>query len=125
MDNYSHRPQYMCHWSSSSISLIMPNYNRQHGYYSNQSWQGNNFDRRQVPEPRRFSQSSYNNYVNNPNLLYVLDGYSTKQALTQTSLNSIQRCNDPMVRPHQNGGGEVWHRSTRGRDQQIKRVGLR
>ena len=44
----------------------------------------------QVPEQRRFSQSSYNNNVNNPNILYDLDAYSTKQALTQISLNSIQ-----------------------------------
>ena len=72
------------------MSPIMPNCNGQHGYHKNQSWQDNNFDRRQVPEERRFSQSSYNNNENNPDFLYVLDGYSTKQALTQMSLNSIQ-----------------------------------
>ena len=38
-----------------------------------------------------FSHSAYNNTdVNNPNFLHVLDSYSSKQALTQMTLNSIQ-----------------------------------
>ena len=72
------------------MSLIVSDYDGHHGYYDNQGWPWNNFDRRQVSEQRRFPHSSYNNTnVNNP----TLDGYSTKQALTQTSLNSIQEYN--------------------------------
>ena len=92
MDNYSHRPQYMCHQSSASMSPMMPNYNGQHGYYNSQSWQDNNFDRRQVHDQRRFSQSPQNNYngSTDPNFLNILDSYSTRQPLAQTSLNSLQ-----------------------------------
>ena len=38
----------------------------------------------------RLPQSPYNpTNVNNPNFLHVLDSYSSKQAITQTTLNSI------------------------------------
>ena len=65
--------------------------NGQCGYYDNQDWQGNNFHRRWISDQRRFSHSlHYNTNSNNTNFLTVLDGYSTKQALTQMLLNSIQ-----------------------------------
>ena len=67
----------------------MPDYNNDR-YYDKQGWQDSNFDR-QVPEQRRFHNSAYSNSnVNNPNFLHVLDSYSSKQALTQMTLNSIQ-----------------------------------
>ena len=132
MDNYSYRPWYMHHWSSPSMFPIMPNYNGQCGYYNNQGWQGNNFDRRQAPEQRSFSQSSYKNNVNNPNLLYVLDGYSTEQALTQMSLNFIQGYDgsnkDAMILwlDHIKMVVENYDIGPlRGRDQQMKRVSFR
>ena len=73
------------------MSPIVQDYKGQHGYYDNQSWSGNNFDRRQVSDQRRFSHSLHN-YTsdNNTNLLTVLEGYSTKQVLNQVSLSSIQ-----------------------------------
>ena len=71
------------------MSPIMPDYNN-HRYYDNQVWQGSNFDR-QVPEQRRFHTSAYSNInANNPNILHVLSSYSSKQALTQLTLKSIQ-----------------------------------
>ena len=74
------------------MSAIVPDYNN-HRYYDNQGWQGSNFDR-QVPEQRRFSNSTYNNSnVNNPNFLHVFDSYSRKQTLTQMTLNVIQEYN--------------------------------
>ena len=76
------------------MSLIVPDYNGQCGYYNNQGWQGNNFDGRQVSDQRRFSHSPHNNNSNNKtNFLTVLQSYSAKQALTQISLNSIQEYN--------------------------------
>ena len=70
------------------MSPIVPDYNN-HRHYDNQGWQSSNFDT-QVPE-QRFSNSAYNNSnVNNPNFLHVLDSYSSKQALTQMTLYSIQ-----------------------------------
>ena len=73
------------------MSPKVPDYNN-HRYYDNQDWQGSNFDR-QVPEQRRFQNSTYSNTkVNNSNFLHVLISYSSKQALTQMTLNSIQEC---------------------------------
>ena len=72
-----------------NMSPVVPNYN-DHYHYNSQSWQGNHFDQ-QVPEQRRFPQSLYNpTNVNNPNFLHVLHGYSSKQTITQTTVNSIQ-----------------------------------
>ena len=57
--------------------------------------QKHSFDRRpefydrQVTDQRMVSQSWQNN-DNNTNFLTALEGYSTRQALAQTSLNSIQ-----------------------------------
>ena len=66
-----------------------------HIYYNDQCWQGNCFEQ-QVPEQRMFPHAPYNNTnvgnhtnVNSPNFLNVLDSYSSKQAITQTTLNSI------------------------------------
>ena len=71
---------------------VVPNYN-DGSHYNNQDWQSNHLDW-QAPEQRRFSQSLYNpTYVNNPNFLHVLDSHSSKQAITQITLNSIQEYN--------------------------------
>ena len=71
------------------MSPVVP-HNNNHRYYDNQGWQGSNFER-WVPEQRMFSHSAYNNTnVNNPDYLHVLHSYSSKQALTQMTLNSIQ-----------------------------------
>ena len=83
----------MCNCSTANMSLIVSDYNNCR-YYDNQGWQGSNFDR-QVSEQRRFSNSAYSNTnVNNPNFLHVLDSYSSKQALTQITINSIQEHNE-------------------------------
>ena len=68
---------------------IVPDYNGQHGYYN---WQGNNLDRREVGNQRKFSHSSQNNNnsSSNTNFLTILEGYSNRQALAQISLNSLQ-----------------------------------
>ena len=88
--NNADKHQYTCNQSTPNMSPIMPNYSDLR-YYDNHGWQDNNFDRRQVPEQRRFSCSSYNKTnVNNTNILHVLDSYSSKQALSQMTLNSIQ-----------------------------------
>ena len=77
-----------------NMTSVVPNYN-DGIHYNNQGWQGNQFEW-QVPEQRRFSHApcnntNYNNHtnVNSTNSLHVLDSYSSKQAITQTTLNSI------------------------------------
>ena len=77
------------------MSLVTQNYNGQHVHGGSQGGQIHSFDRRpefynrQVTDQRRFSQS-WQNYDNNTNFLTALEGYSTRQAITQTSLNLIQ-----------------------------------
>ena len=74
---------------------VTKNYNGQHMYPGNQGWQRHSFNRRpgfynrQVTDQRRLSKSWQNN-DNNTICLTALEGYSTRQAHTQTLLNSLQ-----------------------------------
>ena len=88
-NNYNaHRHRYTHNCSTPNMSPVVPNQN-DHIHYDNQGWQGNHFDW-QVPKQRRFPQASYNpNNTNNPTFLHVLDSYSSKQVITQTTLNVI------------------------------------
>ena len=95
-NNYNaHRHRYIHNHSTPNMSPVVPDFNN-HIYYDNQGWQGNCFEW-QVPE-QRFSHAPYNNTnvdnhtnVNSPNSLNVWDSYSSKQAITQTTLNSIPK----------------------------------
>ena len=86
-NNYNaHIYRYTHNGSMPKMSPVVPNYN-DHIHYDNQGWQGNHFDW-QVPKQRWFPQASYNlTTANNPNFLHVLDSYSSKQAITQMTLN--------------------------------------
>ena len=94
-NNYSgHRHRYTHNCSTPNMSPVVPDY-YDHVYYNNHGLQGNHFEW-QVPEPRRFPKAPYNNTnvnnhtnVNSPSFLHVLGSFSSKQAITQTTLNSI------------------------------------
>ena len=80
-----------------NMSPVMPKYN-DHIHYDKQGWQGNHLEQ-QVLEQRRFPQAPYNNTnvdnhinVNSPNFLHVSDSYSSKQAITQTTINPVLEC---------------------------------
>ena len=88
--NYNtHRYRYTHNHSMPNMLPVVPNYN-DHIHYDNQGWKGNYFDW-QVPEESRFPQVSYN--PTNPNFLHVLDNYSSKQTITQMTLNVIPEYN--------------------------------
>ena len=78
------------------MSLVTQNYSRQNRHHRNQNWQRHSFDRRtefynrQVSDQRKFSQSWQNN-DNNTNFLTASEGYPTRQAITQTLPNLIQK----------------------------------
>ena len=94
-NNYNtHRHRYTCKHSMPNMSPVVPDFN-DHIYYDNQGWQGNHFEW-QIPEQRMYPHAPYNNTnvdnhtnVNSPNFLNVLDSFFSKQAITQTTLNSI------------------------------------
>ena len=77
-----------------NMSPVVPDY-YDHVHYDNHGWQGNHFEW-QVPEQRRFPHAPYNNTnidnntnVNSSNFSHVLGSFCSKQAITQTTLNSI------------------------------------
>ena len=88
------RHRYTCNHSTPNMSPVVPDY-YDHIHYDNQGCQGNHFEW-QVPEQRRCPQAPYNNTkvdnhpnVNSPNFLHVLGNFSSKQTITQTTLNCI------------------------------------
>ena len=80
------------------MSPITQTYNGQYGHSYQQGWQRHSWDRRpeshnrQVNDPGRFFQPSPN-YTNNPSFCPGFEGYSARQALAQSSLNSINEYN--------------------------------
>ena len=107
MDHSTHatRAHLICHWlcqtTMDSVGIMTT------------IWQGNNFDRRQVSNQRKFSHSPHNN----TNFLTVLEVYSTKRhypdvtKLHAREWRKQQGCNNPVVGPHWDGSREDRHRS--------------